>query len=193
MLLYTSYLVLYLESDDEDWLKRKLQNKRNYIVYQFSHCELFCMIQANSMVQTGHIHIYHIQESQRSCMCVLRVPILHLFTILIFDFGVFRLHGILECSDCMVFWSVPIAWYFRVIRLHGTLECSDCMVFQSDSTAWYFGVFRLHGIWECSDCMVFWSVPTAWYFGVFRLHGIWECSDCMVFCCLSFYQYIFLT
>ena len=136
------------------------------------------MIQANSMVQTGHIHIYHIQESQRSCMCVLRVPILHLFTILIFDFGVFRLHGILECSDCMVFWSVPIAWYFRVIRLHGTLECSDCMVVWSVPAAWYFvpaawyfGVFRLHGTLECSDCRLHGTL--------FRLHGTLECSDCM--------------
>ena len=119
------------------------------------------MIQANSMVQTGHIHIYHIQESQRSCMCVLRVPILHLFTILIFDFGVFRLHGILEWSDCMVFWSVPTAWYFGVFRLHGILECSDCMVFGSVPTAWYFVVFHFINIYSWHKVIRMW--PVIWF------------------------------
>jgi hypothetical protein len=80
---------------------------------------------------------------------------------------------ILECSDSVVFWNVPIVWYFlffyfilELFRQCGILECSDSVVFILDvPTVWYFGMFRPCGI----------------YFGMFRQCGILECSDSVVF------------
>ena len=79
------------------------------------------------------------QETEQSCICVLRVSIFPLSTILIFDFWI--------VPTVWYFWIVPAVWYFWIVPTVVFLNCSDSMVFLNCSDSVVF--------LNCSDSVVF--------------------------------------
>jgi hypothetical protein len=101
------------------------------------------------------------QESYQSCMCLLAVWILPLFTNLIFQFG--TLPTVWYSSDSLVlfrqFGTLPTVWYSSdslvLFRQCGTLP-----------TVWYSSD-TLPTVWYSSDSLVLFrqcgTLPTVWY------------------------------
>jgi hypothetical protein len=64
------------------------------------------------------------QESERSCICMLRLSISSLSTVLIFDFG--------TVPTVWYFGIVPTVWYFGIVP--------TVWYFGIVPTVWYFGI-----------------------------------------------------
>jgi hypothetical protein len=102
------------------------------------------------------------QESELSCICVLKVSFLSLTTIFSIGFLELFRQRVWSCSDS-VFGAIPTAC-LELFRQR-VWSCSDS-VFGAVPTV-CLELFR-HRLWSCSDS-VFGAVPTVWYLFVLYL------------------------